>query len=96
MREYKVEALGLSAQQQYIKLVRTLNFPNYKYTSMYTHGYDVVIFTYADWNNKDINGDEVDVFQIYQCYSDGNSCTKHYEYNLDLDYKYNGKLKYAN
>jgi hypothetical protein len=96
MKEYQVEPLGLFSQQQYIKQVRTLNFPNYEYTSLYTHGYDVVIFTYADWNDQDKNGDDVDVFQIYQCYSDGNSCTKHYEYSIVSDYKNKEKLKFAN
>jgi len=95
-KEYSLEPLGFFSNQQYLTLERTLNFPNYKYTSMYANGYDMVIFTYTDHDNQDEDGEDIDIFQIYQCYSEGDTCKLHYEYSIEDDLENKQELKFAN
>lgn len=95
-KEYKLEPLGFFSNQQFVTLERTLNFPSYKYTSMYANSYDMVIFTYQDPDNRDQADQFIDIFQIYQCYSEGDTCKKHYEYSIEDDLENKQKLRFAN
>jgi len=91
-REYKMDSLSFFGNQQYLTYERTLDLPEYKYTSMYALGYELMVFTYNDY----VSPKKHDIFQLYECYSDDTSCSLHYEYSILDDVVHIRDRKYAN